>query len=363
MKTSHIPLESFIPKSKNKVKIENDAFHIPAKETDLGKVRHHVSIPGKYQLPFRIDMRVNTTFVNTQPSQFTVYVGKGRVYFNGGRIAAGDILLGGRRVLGDDGSPYYVYYNHIPEKDFVDISITYTSQAMYVTVDNKICYASKEMPYLQLLQDNEIPDELTDGLEIALRSGTHTATVIKSLTVTEYENDKPDIPTEIADLPEMSEFELFVRGLPPEVHDEVFKTDDYLLNEMHNSLKFRRTFNKNEHLLYRSSAGFQYQIPEYGVRGHHQTYWVQSAKKPDRTDEIFGKLAESSSEFAEKIFKKLEICNPHSRVCKQRTKVKLKSKLVNVCMGKTNYKMLPEEFENVRKVVAAASEVVKAAGK
>jgi len=363
MKISHVPLESFVPKSKNKVRIENDAFHLPAKEEQLGKARHHVSIPGEYKLPFRIDMTVCTRFVNIQPSQFTVYIGKGRVYFNGGRVCGGDVLLGGKSVLGDDGSPFYVYYNEIPEKEFVDISIVYGSKAMYVTVDEKIYYASKEMPYLKLLQDNAIPEEFIDGLGIGLCSGTHTTTAIKSLAITEYENDEPDILAKIVDLPEMSEFELFVRGLPPEVHDEVFRTDDYLLNETRDSLKLRRTFNKNEHLIYKSSCGFQYQIPEYGVRGHHLTYWVQSAKKPDRTNEIFSKLAESSPEFAKEIFRKLAVCTPHSRECKQRTKVKLNTKSVDVCMGKVSYEMLPFEFEQVRKVAAAAGEVVKATGK
>ena len=360
MKTINIPLDAITPKKGTKIKYENNELHIPASVSDLGKSRSLAYIPGKYKLPFRINMMVKAKFIekpqektklgDEPQAQLTLLVGKGRVYFNGGRVCASDILADGKKsVLGDDGAPYYVYYNHMPEKGFVDVSITFGTQAMYVAVDGVICYASRDMPYLQMLQDNTV----ADCIDMSLRSGTYTMTTLKSFAITEYENDEPAVPAEIADLPDASEFELFVRGLPPHIHDEAFKLDEFLLNHKAGGLKFRRTFDNGEHLIYKSSCGFNYQIPEYGVHGKHLTYWVQSAKKPDRTNEMFIKLAETSAELADRIFGKLQICNPHFRECKRRTQVTLKSKTVDVCMAKIVHKMYPSEFEDVKAIVSA----------
>ena len=275
MKTNNIQLDTITPKKGTKIKCENNELHIPANDSGLGKSRSLVYIPGRYKPPFSINMTVKAKFMDKpqektklgdEPyTQLTLYIGKGRVYFCGGRVCAADILSDGKKgVHGDDGAPYYVYYNHIPEKDYVDISITFGTQAMYVAVDGVICYASRDMPYLQMPHDNIVP------VDMSLCSGTYTMTVLKSFAITEYENDEPAIPAEIADLPNVSEFEMFVRRLPPHVHDEVFKIDEYLLN--HKTVKFRRTFENIEHLIYKSSCGFNYQIPEYGVHGKHLTY-------------------------------------------------------------------------------------------
>ena len=61
MKTS-IPLASLIPKKKIKTKIANDTLYVPAEVENLGKHRHLIDIPGKYKLPFRIDMSIRVTY-------------------------------------------------------------------------------------------------------------------------------------------------------------------------------------------------------------------------------------------------------------------------------------------------------------
>jgi hypothetical protein len=354
MKIHDIPLEAFAPK-KIKVKIENGELHIPAEEAILGKSRHHVSIPGKFKLPFRIDMTVKSKFIRTNQvtSQLTLYIGKGQIYFNGGHTSATDIFT--REEI----TPCALRYNEMPKKDYTDISIMYGSEIMWASVDNQYCFSSVKMPYIKFLQENELPELSANGLGIAMCGGTDTKLTIKSLTVTEYDNDEPDIPAEMENLPELSQFELYVRGLPPEVHDELFKTDEYLLKDMKSSLKFRRTIDKHGHLLYKSPCGFQYQIREYGVGLRHQTNWVQSPNKPDYTNKIFSRLAESSPEFAEKIFNKSQICNPHARDCARRTIVEFNGKSINVCSGTVKFNMLPSEFEDMRKVVAAAGEIIK----
>jgi len=64
MQSHNIPLEALKPK-KVKVKIENGELYIPAEEANLGKGRHHVAVPGKYKLPFRIDMTAKLKFIKT----------------------------------------------------------------------------------------------------------------------------------------------------------------------------------------------------------------------------------------------------------------------------------------------------------
>ena len=87
---------------------------------------------------------------------------------------------------------------------------------------------------------------------------------------------------------------------------------------------------------------------------------MQSPKKPDYTNDVIDKLAESSPEFAEKIFSKLQRCDPHGRECGQRTKVELMGKSKYVCAGKAHYKMTPSDFEDAKKFIAAVSAFIKA---
>ena len=237
----------------------------------------------------------------------------------------------------------------------------YGSKAMWVSVDGKHCYASNETPYIKLLQDDAVPEKYADGLDISMCVGTHTGLIIKSFAVTEYESDEPGIPAEIMNLPKLSQFELFVKGLPPEVHDEMLKTDEYLMNDMKSSLKFRRAIDKHGHLEYKASCGFIYTMREFGVHGHHSTDWAPSPNRADYTNAIFNKLAEASPEFADKMFDRLQICNPHTRDCTSRIKIEFNGETRSTCRGKIFFKMFPSEFEDVRKVAAAASEIKKAA--
>jgi hypothetical protein len=75
---NNIPLESLTPKNKIKTKLENGELHVPAEEANLGKHRHHINVPGKFKLPFRIDMTVKLKFARTNQvaSQLRFYIGK-----------------------------------------------------------------------------------------------------------------------------------------------------------------------------------------------------------------------------------------------------------------------------------------------
>lgn len=121
MKTHKIPLESFAPKRKSDAKIENGEFHMPAEIKSNGKERRYAYIPEKYKIPFRIDMTVKLNFITDPPSQFICNIGEGNVYFNGGYTICADILTGEKTL------PNSIYYNDIPSKEYVYISIIYES--------------------------------------------------------------------------------------------------------------------------------------------------------------------------------------------------------------------------------------------
>lgn len=377
MKTHNISLESITPdgltkfgvmkKSSMKVKVENDELHIPAEASKVGKSRHHVYVPGKYSLPFCVNMTVKARAVQTSeskdtpPLELNLYIGSGKVHFEGGHISSNDILTAAKTgTVGDSNLTSFVHYNDIPTKEYVDISVMFGSRMMWVKVDGQYCYVSKKMPYIELMKNNTVPTEFADGLDFSICGGTYTKLTIKSLTVTEYENDEPSISAEIANLPEMSQFELYVKGLPPELHDEMFKTDEFFMRDMKSSLKFKRTIDKHGHLTYQSPCGFQYGMTYFGTHERHGTNWVQSPKKPDYTSDVLNKLAESSPKLANELFSNIQICNPHARECKRRTTIEFKGESRQVCRGSISLKWNPSGFEDLRQLVAAASEVMRA---
>jgi len=361
MKTHNIPLELIVPKKPTKCKIEDGEIHIPSEEKQMHKSRHHLTIPGKYRLPLCIDMKVSLQFIcaNQVASQLRVYIGNENVYFNGAHVSCDDFFAPIKTPCESNKTANYVLYNSIPAKDYVDISLNFGSEMMWVSVDGEYCYTSNKFAYFELLQENTMSDGFINGIDVALVVGTDTKLKMKSFKITEYENDEPKIPDEVLNLPELSEFDLFVNGLPRIIHDDVFKLDEFLLNDM-KSLKFRRTIDKTNHLFYASPCGFQYAIREFGVGENHETRWVQSAKKPDLTNRVIQKLNETSPELAEKMFNKLQVCNPtHKPVCPQRTDVALNNETRFVCMSKIRHEMFPEEFEDVKQYISALSDVIK----
>jgi len=224
--------------------------------------------------------------------------------------------------------PDYVYYNDIPEKEYADISIVFGSELMWVTVDDICCYVTDKMSYIEIFRENSLSAIFANGLDISVCVGTHTKAAIKSFVVTEYENDEPDIPAEIADLPELSPFELYVKGLSAELQDAMFKTDEFFMQDMKNSLKFRRSIDKCGHLVYKSTCGFHYEIREFGVHNWHRANW---RKKPENTDMILAMIAETSPGLADRLFAGLQECNPHARECSARTTVKYKGMTKSTC--------------------------------
>jgi hypothetical protein len=188
--------------------------------------------------------------------------------------------------------------------------------------------------------------------------------MIKSLTFTEYENDEPDIHEEIANIPELSAFDWYLKSLPHEVRDEAVKTDEYFMKDMKAVLKFKKSIDKDGKLTYESPCWFRYSMNRYAVGESHVLSW-------HKIGDILNKLAETSPEFADRMFANInehisgrggEKCNQCvSITCANMKTTEYKGEKRKSCGGAVSFKWLPSEFEDVRKVVAAVNEVVKTA--
>lgn len=355
MKTHNIPLESFTANGKISLSISSGELYLASKRI-IDKNAGYASIPFIFKLPFRIDMTLKAN-----SSDFRLKTGKGGVHFSapinhsGGGIRRGDILTGKEESAKHD------YDNDLPLDEYVNLSVVYGGKMTWVEINGKHCYSTAKAPYLS--------EKFTDGLNVGIGCGKNVEVIIKSFTVTEYENDEPDIPAEIANLPELSPFDWYIKSLPHEVRNEVTKTDEYLLKDMKNSLKFKRSIDKYGYVTYISPCGFQYKMykfitdsnqennEQHDAFGKHRTSWMKSAK-PNHTVEILNKLAESSPEFADKMFSKLKLCG--NAKCSANSMITYKGKSERTCGSSIVFEWLPSEFTDVRRVVAIASEVVKA---
>jgi len=325
----NIPLNSLDSK-KVKTKLENDVLHVPAEVANLGKNRNHVNIPGNFKLPFRLDMTVKIEYhhLNQVASQLTLYVGNGTVYFNGGHVSATDIWTK------DNIAPDFVRYNCIPEKEFADISVFFGTELMWVSVDGAFCFATEKMSHM-------------DAVGISICGGTATRLCIRSLAVTQYEENEPGMPPELLGLPGLSEFEQFLNGLPPYVIEEMREIDEFLT-----ARKYRRSL-KHGFLTYRSANGFRMEIREFGAGKEIITAWAPTDKKPDITNIVIYKLAETSPEFAAKIFDMIRGCEVHSRGCQRTVVYEFAGSKKTSCCGRMNISLDAQGLHDLHRFVEA----------
>jgi len=174
-----------------------------------------------------------------------------------------------------------------------------------------------------------------------------------------------------------SKLETAIKNLPLELKNEILKMDEYLLKDMRKNLKFKRTFEaEGSRISYVSPWGFRYKLYLSGediVGGWHNISWIyyntQREKqkygkhKPDYTVKALHKLAETSSEFANKLFDQMKECvGCRGKVgCTAgNSKYEFNGKKKTLCCGFV-FKMIPSDFGDVKKMIKAISEVVETA--
>ena len=364
MKVNSIPLESFKIKSllrdgstgKVLLTMENGELRMTTLVEGLSKKhQNYVYIVDKFKLPFRIDMTVKTN-----STAFKIKTGKGHILFMGSfnrggfGIRRADILTGKEETTKND------YDRILPIDEYVDLSVIYGSKTMWVEFNGQPGYYTGKAPYITALKNNDMK-EYENGLDFAIVCGENVVLKIKSLKITEYENDEPAIHEEIANMPELSAFEWYLKSLPHEIRGEAVKTDAYLMNDMKTILQFKKSIDKDGKLTYESPCGFRYSMNRYGINESHGISW-------DKLGSVLYKLAETSPDFANNMFANInghvssrggDKCNQCTAIsCANMKSIEFDGKTRRACGGTMQFKWLPSEFENVRKVVAAVSVIV-----
>lgn len=175
-KTHSIALDSCIPRGKASVVMENGALHMTS-GSDRGD---YVEVPGKFKLPFRVDM----TAKMDSPA-LTLRIGEGYINLNTGGMDNRRMMS----IIGGETKPNLHKFDHrVPLDEYFELSVIYGKKAMQLIINGEERYFSKKDIYMKSpLTDIEFPD----GFGLGLACYKRTEVTIKSLMVTEY-SDEPE---------------------------------------------------------------------------------------------------------------------------------------------------------------------------
>jgi hypothetical protein len=366
MTTHHIPLAYLLIKSqlrngetgKVTAAVENGVLRMVTLVEGLSKKhQNYAYIDRRFKLPFRIDI-----VLMTNSPEFKLRFGRGHVMFTGSLnrkgfgIRRADILTGREETTKND------YDNVLPINEYVEVSIIYGSKTTWIKLNGRHCYQTGKAPYIGLMESGRIPAEYANGLDFAIACGAGVELMIKSLSFTEYDNDEPVIHHAIASYPELTAYEWYIKSLPHEVRDEAVATDMYLMNDMNAIFKFRKSIDKDGKLLYESPCGLRYSMNRYGIGESHAVSW-------DKLGRVLDALAGSSPEFAGRMFENIdagvssrggEKCAQCSTIdCANMKITEFGSEKRRSCGGAMQFKWRPADFADLRKLIAAAKDIVK----
>lgn len=319
--------------------------------------RHHVLLPGKYRLPFRLDMTVKLDY----PS-FYVLVGSGHVKFATlDYLWVQDIAMPLEKPVTDKG----IRSNVLPLGEFTDISVIYNFDEMQVLVDGEERFYSRKLAYMKKKNCGELDKINGESFPIGLAVSKLSTLTVKSMTVTEFAGKAPIVRGEEVtiqpftnELPKFS-FENVLAKAPTEFSNEVIETDAYL--KWLRPLKFRRGVNKYEHgakITYvASDYGISYAIVISNTKCYHDFGWyivyngpVETwHRKADYMEEILAEISKTDQPLAERVFYALldcTTCYTHG-LCKTPYAFNGQNRLT--CHGRVHLRMCHDDFNDARK--------------
>jgi hypothetical protein len=278
--------------------------------------KHYAALPGKYRVPFRVDLTVKLDF-----PMLIMQVGSGYVKFaspmKDNRKAEDLAFPGGK----PNAKEHYAFDNHFPYGEWTDISVIYGADEMQVMIGGEERYYSRKMPYMSKRNRTKLAELNAEGFAIGLAVQKRSVLSVKSITVTEYEDHAPISHSEteiksnspIADKPT---FESVLSDLPPEHQAEIRETDELLRSLM--PLKFKRSVDKNGGKItwVSSGAGVSFSIRASGAESSQDfRFYIVTSGKPetwhrvaDHMEEALMEIAQSDAALAERIFYALNDC-------------------------------------------------------
>ena len=378
MKVHEIPLSTFLPRGGVTMKVDGELAMTTTTtlntrfQYDDMPIKSYIYLPQKFQLPFRIDVTAKL-----DAPALHLIVGRGHVSFATGIMDNCRVT----DILGNQYKPNSHHFdNDVPIGAYFDVSVTYGKKAMWISVNDELrCLSTKD----QYIKAKQMPEEFLDGFNFAIACDKRTNLTIKSVTVTEYDEEPaaPQMsmiaapPAPCLSASEKPTLQECIQGLTPDLQTAILHIDEFLLKDMKKIMAFKRKIEGGypvNKITFVSPRGLSYKIYISDQYLRHDIAWISynthrerakfgGLKKADYTVKTLEKLAETSPEFADEMAYRMKECVGCSKAgahCMHREKYEYNGKAKISCGGGIHFKMLPEEFEDLRKWVGAVGEVL-----
>lgn len=310
------------------------------------RITSYMSLPGKYRLPLKIDLCVKTDM-----PEIILLVGEGHITF-------GSPWMENRRIedIAEPSGKPKMYDNSIPLNEFADITVIYGLKEMQITINGEERYYSKRERYMK---SESFREQNISGFNIGITCTKRAETTIRSLSAEEYSGPViRGIVTE-RELPFIEEaqkptFASCIEAL--DIKDEVIKVDAFLKSL--DNLKFKRVIEKhgNKITYVESGRGVSYALYLSGNIMHHSIQWYiitnsppeQWHRKANPLESLLNEMSVESPELADRIFYYLNECIGCRERCMAKTPYEFKSQKKVTCHGHIFFKMIFQDFQDVR---------------
>jgi hypothetical protein len=134
-------------------------------------------------------------------------------------------------------------------------------------------------------------------------------------------------------------------------------------------MKFKRQIEKNgnkityvasdygvSYAIYLSNDIFDHSLQWYIITSGKPDTWH---RKADRMEETLNRLANTSPDFAERMFHNLDDCVGCGKNCLAKTQYRLHEKRKMVCHGKLKFTMSVSGFEDVRVFISTINQLIE----
>jgi len=328
---------------------------------------HYISLPGKYFLPFRLDMTIKLEY----PS-LILLIGGGHLTFSTqwqDNRKIEDIV----KSSGKPNQDHYFYNNNsLPLGEFVDISITYNFDEMQIIIGGEERFYSRKQVYMKA---KNLKERSTEGFPIGIAVSKLSKLSIKSITVTEYDEQAPitrgafeEVSRHANEERPKFTFESVISELPSEFQDEVIETDKFLKSLR--PLRFKRMVDKRSgKISYVSSDfGISYVLNASGTESMHHFGWyiVFNGKpetwhrKADCMEEALTEVAKINPQLAERIFYALSDCvGCYGQRCLAKTLYTFSGQKRLACHGRVVLRMCHDDFCDVREFLRYLNELME----
>jgi hypothetical protein len=363
MKMNEIELDTLIPKGGVITEVKDDLLYMTTTRTihpdcSLSKIpiNSYLCLPKPYKLPIRIDLRV----MIDSPELYLLF-GKGHTNF-------GTPWSNNRRIddiIAPDFKPRF-FHNHIPFREFVDLTVIYKHKEMQIVVNGEERYYSKKEIYMK---PGFVEDTKNNELEVKISCTKGTNLLLKSIKITEdydevIEHEEKELPkpitrNEAVPLKEKPTFDACISLLSEELKSEIIKTNDYLLKAQ--PLKFKRKVEENKITYVSSEYGFSYTMFISNDSMRHSLNWYVihnhkfKYKEKDYMLDALNLLYLKEPGFAEKMFKGLRECAAGG--CMDTKNYLFLGNYKKTCNGRIEFKMCKEDFEDARSFISIVSEL------